>query len=63
MPAPCGWRQFNAPGPNPQVLYGALAGGPDVNDFYEDKRNDYIKNEVAVDYNSGFQSAVAGKDG
>ena len=24
-----------------------------------DKRSDYITNEVAIDYNAGFQSAVA----
>lgn len=59
-PSPCNWNDFNQPGPNPQVLYGALVGGPDQNDYYEDNRNDYIKNEVATDYNAGFQSAVAG---
>jgi hypothetical protein len=34
-------------------------GGPDENDYYEDDRADYVKNEVATDYNAGFQSAVA----
>lgn len=58
--APCTWDNFNNPGPNPQTLYGALVGGPGKNDEYEDKRNDFIKNEVATDYNAGFQSAVAG---
>lgn len=51
---PCGWAAFNAPGPNPAVLYGALVGGPDSRDAYVDKRSDYIANEVAVDYNSGY---------
>jgi hypothetical protein len=37
-----------------------LVGGPDQNDNYDDRRDDYIKNEVATDYNGGFQSAVAG---
>lgn len=59
-PAPCNQNNLVAPGPNPQVLYGALVGGPDLNDFYEDERNDYVKNEVANDYNSGYQSAIAG---
>ena len=36
-----------------------MVGGPDQNDFYEDKRDDYIMNEVTCDYNAGFQSAVA----
>jgi len=55
----CSWDQLNSPDPNPQVLYGALVGGPDINDQYVDDRNDYVKNEVACDYNAGFQSAVA----
>merc|ERR1711894_51049 len=29
-------------------------------DDYDDRRDDYIKNEVACDYNAGFQGAVAG---
>jgi len=47
-------------GPNPHVLYGALVGGPGQNDQYTDRRTDYVSNEVACDYNAGFQSAVAG---
>lgn len=27
---------------------------------YNDQRNDYVMNEVALDYNSGFQMALAG---
>ena len=49
----------NFSGPNPFVLYGALVGGPDANDNYVDDRNDYVANEVACDYNAGFQSAIA----
>merc|ERR1712180_225592 len=46
---------------NPNVLTGALVGGPgDPNDYYNDARNDFVMNEVALDYNSGFQMAVAG---
>jgi hypothetical protein len=55
----CDWNAFNSPDPNPHILTGALVGGPDENDYYEDDRSDYIKNEVATDYNAGFQSAVA----
>ena len=40
------------------VLYGALVGGPDQWDNYVDDRNDYVANEVATDYNAGFQSAL-----
>lgn len=59
-PQPCGWNEFHASGPNPQVLEGALVGGPDQNDVFINDRTDYIHNEVATDYNAGFQSAVAG---
>ncbi|XP_046580083.1 LOW QUALITY PROTEIN: endoglucanase E-4-like [Haliotis rubra] len=59
-PATCDWNAFNAPGPNPHVLKGGLVGGPLGNDSYVDKRGDYVQNEVAVDYNAGFQSAIAG---
>ena len=59
-PAKCDWNNFNANAPNPQVLTGALVGGDkSTNDIYEDKRSDYIRNEVTLDYNAGFQSAVA----
>ena len=43
-----------------QVLNGALVGGPDHNDNYNDDRGNFVSNEVATDYNAGFQSALAG---
>jgi len=61
MPAPCAWFDQQQKGPNPHVLYGALVGGPNGQDSYTDNRNNYISNEVACDYNAGFQSAVAGE--
>ena len=57
----CTWNDYNEATPNPNVLMGALVGGPDASDNYADKRDDYIQNEVACDYNAGFQSAVAGR--
>lgn len=59
LPATCDWGSFSAPGPNPQVLNGALVGGPDRYDNYVDDRADYVANEVTLDYNAGFQSALA----
>ena len=50
----CSWDYFQNPGPNPNTLYGALVGGPGANDEYSDDRGDFIKNEVATDYNAGF---------
>ena len=55
----CDFSQFNSGSPNPQVLYGALAGGPDGGDNYSDHRDDYVRNEVAVDYNAGFTGVLA----
>ena len=46
--------------PNVHTLCGALVGGPDNGDGYKDQRSNYVSNEVANDYNAGFQTAVAG---
>ena len=60
-PASCGWAEYHTSSPNPNVLYGALVGGPDANDNYSDDRKDFVSNEVACVYNAGFQSAIAGR--
>ena len=57
---PCGWNNYYAVGPNPSILWGALVGGPNRADEFTDKRDNHVTNEVALDYNAGFQSAVAG---
>jgi len=46
---------------NRHILYGALVGGPEsADDFdYEDRRGNYISNEVALDYNAGITGALA----
>jgi len=59
-PASCSWPELNTPNSNPHVLYGALVGGPSADGYYADVRTDYVKNEVATDYNAGYQSALAG---
>ena len=41
-------------------MVGALVGGPDQQGHYVDSREDYVMNEVAIDYNSGYHSALAG---
>ena len=47
--------------PNGHSLVGALVGGPtDAGGSYRDDMNDYICNEVAIDYNAGFVGAAAG---
>ncbi|KAK3581343.1 hypothetical protein CHS0354_016187 [Potamilus streckersoni] len=46
-------------GPNPNILSGVLVGGPDNQDNSDDRRGDYVENEVACDYNAGFQGTLA----
>ncbi len=68
-PAVCSMDStFDSKAPNGQILYGALVAGPagkkkdaaNPDATYFDKRNDYITNEVANDYNAGFTGALAG---
>jgi hypothetical protein len=44
------------------VLFGALVAGPagPGDDTYRDARDDYVSNEVAIDYNAGWTGALAG---
>ena len=60
-PATCDWNAFTQSGPNPQIINGALVGGPaGPGDSYKDDRSDYVQNEVAIDFNAGFTGALAG---
>lgn len=59
VPAPCDWNTFDTDVPNHQILHGALVGGPDINDQYNDRRTEAQMNRVSIDYNSGFQASVA----
>ena len=60
-PAPqCTFTQFNSFAPHYYLLYGAMVGGPDSADQYDDSRINYQRSEVACDYNAGLQSALAG---
>lgn len=61
-PQSCGWSVFESSKPNGRILYGALVGGPagPSDSSYNDSRDDYVTNEVAVDYNAAFCGALAG---
>jgi endoglucanase len=50
---------INSPRESAHTLYGALVGGPDAADAYTDSRTDFVKNEVATDYNAAFTGALA----
>ncbi|KAJ8632987.1 hypothetical protein MRB53_026323 [Persea americana] len=39
---------FNKNEPNPNVLYGAIVGGPDANDAYNDERTDFQQGEPST---------------
>ncbi len=42
------------------TLWGALVGGPDLDDYHVDETTDYVYNEVAVDFNAAIVGAMAG---
>ncbi len=42
------------------VLYGALVGGPGMDDQHNDATDDYVQNEVSIDYNAAMVGALAG---
>ena len=52
-------NNMNEPGSHRHTLYGALVGGPDANDGYDDSVSNYTNNEVADDYNAGFTGLLA----
>ncbi len=55
------FKNINTVGSNSKTLVGALVGGPtDANGTYVDSINDYVCNEVAIDYNAGLVGAAAG---
>ena len=58
--AASGLKDCHDPSPHKHVLYGALVGGPDLGDQHIDKTEDYVYNEVAIDYNAAFVGACAG---
>ncbi len=47
------------PAQSRHVLYGALVGGPNSSDAYTDDRQNYVSNEVALDYNAAYTGALA----
>lgn len=52
-------NSMNEPSEHRHTLYGALVGGPDANDGYDDTVSNYTTNEVADDYNAGFTGLLA----
>ena len=52
-------NNMNEPAQARHTLYGALVGGPDANDGYQDEVSNYVNNEVACDYNAGIVGALS----
>ncbi|XP_020214481.1 endoglucanase 24 [Cajanus cajan] len=50
---------YNSTNPNPNVLVGAIVGGPDENDDYEDDRIDFRKSEPTTYINAPFVGVLA----
>lgn len=55
----CDCSALRNPNCNPNVLYGALVGGPGQDDEFDPSRMNYEQNEVAVDWNAGFSGVLA----
>ncbi|QHZ49072.1 endoglucanase [Bacillus sp. NSP9.1] len=51
--------QMHVPDHHRHTLYGALVGGPGRDDSYKDEIDDYVSNEVAIDYNAAFTGNIA----
>lgn len=50
---------FNSPNPNPNLLVGAIVGGPNQNDQYSDDRADYSHSEPATYINAAMVGTLA----
>jgi len=56
---PCGEEYKDRNQPNPQSLTGALVGGPDAQDRFEDNRMNDNQNRVSLDTNAVLYAAVS----
>ncbi|KAJ6680137.1 ENDO-14-BETA-GLUCANASE [Salix purpurea] len=54
-----GFSVMNSQSPNPNILVGAIVGGPDQHDRFPDKRSDYEQSEPATYMNSPLVGALA----
>ncbi|KAG8389514.1 hypothetical protein BUALT_Bualt02G0237300 [Buddleja alternifolia] len=54
-----GFSIMNSQSPNPNILVGAVVGGPDQNDRFPDQRSDYTQSEPATYINAPLVGALA----
>lgn len=50
---------YYTPNPNPNILTGAVVGGPNQNDFYSDDRTDFSHSEPATYINAAIVGPLA----
>ena len=50
---------YNSPNPNPNTHVGAIVGGPDSNDRFNDARSDYSHTEPTTYMNAAFVASVS----
>ncbi|XP_077227047.1 endoglucanase 12-like [Tasmannia lanceolata] len=53
-----GWKWRDAHGPNPNLITGAMVGGPDRNDGFSDMRTNYNYTEPTMAGNAGLVAAL-----
>ncbi|MED6145278.1 hypothetical protein PIB30_023518 [Stylosanthes scabra] len=54
-----GFTVMNSQSPNPNILVGAIVGGPDLHDRFPDQRSDYEQSEPATYMNAPLVGALA----
>ena len=54
-----GFQYLYSSNPNPNILVGAVVGGPDQNDGFPDDRNDYSHSEPATYINGALVGPLA----
>ncbi|GAB4825963.1 hypothetical protein Ancab_008831 [Ancistrocladus abbreviatus] len=54
-----GTTYFSSSSPNPNVLVGAVVGGPDINDHYDDSRADFAHSEPTTYINAPLVGLLA----
>lgn len=52
-------EDLRVPAANAEILYGAVPGGPRPNDLYWTWRDDWVQNEIALDYNANLPALAA----
>ncbi|KAJ4954479.1 hypothetical protein NE237_011262 [Protea cynaroides] len=59
IPCSSGFSVMNSAAPNPNILIGAVVGGPDLHDHFPDQRSDYEQSEPATYINAPLVGSLA----